>query len=176
MGGSVSDFDLSDVPDATVATAARDAVVTGALKFLGRKLAVNVVTKVLLAIPEMEIRRILAENDLQRAYGNFIKVMDAVAKERRGECKSDELSDTCPMAFTIAQFYQKGRTSDGTAALRGYTVIGDDGEVIQVQGYDLMQTIVITVIHNNGRVLREKVSPQDAMKMLRWLAGLEPVD
>ena len=35
------------------------------------------------------------------------------------------------MAFTIAQFYQKGRTSDGTAALRGYTVIGDDGEVIQ---------------------------------------------
>jgi hypothetical protein len=52
MGGSVSDFDLSDVPDGTVATAARDGVATGALKFLGRKLAVNVVTKVLLAIPE----------------------------------------------------------------------------------------------------------------------------
>jgi hypothetical protein len=87
MGGSVNDFDLSDVPDGTVATAASDGVVTGALKVLGRKLAVNVVTQVLLALPEREIRRISAENDLQRDYGNFIGIMDAVAKERRTDSR-----------------------------------------------------------------------------------------
>ena len=51
MPGDVNDFDLSDVADGTVSTA-NQGVATGALKWLGTKLAVNVVTKVMLAIPE----------------------------------------------------------------------------------------------------------------------------
>jgi len=170
MGGSVKDFDLSDVPDSAVVTAAKDGV--GVLGFLGKKIAVNVVTKVLLAIPEKEYKRIVAENNLQRAYGNFLTIMDAIAKERRSTCRPSELSDICPMAFTIAQYYQPGRTTDGTAGMHLYTVIGDDGEVIQIQAYDLMQRINITVIHKNGKTLSEDVSPKDAMMLMRFLAGL----
>jgi len=147
---------------------------TGALKWLGGKLAVNVVTKVLLSIGEGEYRRIVAENDRQRAYGLFIGIMDAVAKQRVGASKPNELSETCPMATTISQFYQTGRTTDGTAPLRMYTVIGADGEVINVQGFDLSQMVKVTVMHKNGMILVEDVSPQDAIKMMRWLAGLRP--
>jgi hypothetical protein len=173
MPGDVNDFDLSDVADGTVSTASQGVTTaTGALKWLGGKLATSVVTKVLLSISEREYRRIVTENDRQRAYGHFIAIMDAVAKERRGACKSNELSDTCPMATTIQQYYQTGRTTDGTAPLRIYTVIGDDGEVINVQGFDLSQRVMITVIHKNGRNLVETVSPQDALKAMRWLAGL----
>jgi hypothetical protein len=170
--GAVNDFDLSDVADGTVSTAETGA--TGVLKWLGNKLAVNVVTKVMLSIGEGEYRRIVAENDRQRAYGLFIGIMDAVAKQRIGACKSDEISETCPTATTIQQYYQKGRTTDGTAPLRMYTVIGADGEVINVQGFDLSQTVRVTVMHKNGRHLVEDVSPQDAIKMMRWLAGLRP--
>jgi hypothetical protein len=170
--GDVNDFDLSDVADGTVSTAETGA--TGVLKWLGNKLAVNVVTKVMLSIGEGEYRRIVAENDRQRAYGLFIGIMDAVAKQRIGACKSDEISETCPMAFTIPQYYQKGRTTDGTAPLRIYTVIGADGEVINVQGFDLSQMVKVTVMHKNDRHLVENVSPQDAIKMMRWLAGLGP--
>ena len=144
------------------------------LKWLGGKLAVNVVTKVMMAIGEGEYRRIIAENDRQRAYGVFIGIMDAVAKQRIGTCKSGELSETCPTAVTIAQYWQPGRTTDGSAALRIYTVIGADGQVINVQGFDLSQTVRVTVMHKNGTTLVEDVSPQDAIKMMRWLAGLRP--
>ena len=147
---------------------------TGVLKWLGNKLAVNVVTKVMLSIGEGEYRRIVAENDRQRAYGIFIGIMDAVAKQRTGACKSSELSETCPTATTIQQFYQQGRTTDGTAPLRIYSVIGADGEVINVQGFDLSQVVKVTVMHKNGTSLVEDVSPQDAIKMMRWLAGLRP--
>jgi hypothetical protein len=168
--GCVNDFDVSDV----TVTPAAEGFLKGAAKWGLRKVATNVIAQVLLAIPKMEYKRISAENDRQRAYGNFIKIMDAAAKQRRGACTPDELSDTCPMALTIAQYYQEGRTTDGTAPLRMYTIIGDDGEVINIQGFDLMQTIKITVMHKNGRVLSENLSPQDAMKTLKWLAGLAP--
>jgi hypothetical protein len=144
------------------------------LKWLGNKLAVNVVTRVMLAIGEGEYRRIVAENDRQRAYGLFIGIMDAVAKQRTGACKFGETSETCPTAATIPQYYQKGRTTDGTAPLRIYTVIGADGEFINVQGFDLSQNVMVTVMHKNGTQLVETVSPQDAIKMMRWLAGLRP--
>jgi hypothetical protein len=171
MSGGVNDFDLSDVPDGTIVKA--ESFATGALKFFGKKVAVNVLTKVLLAIPEMEIKRIIAENDLRRAYEKFIHIMDAIAKERRGACKADELTESCPISATFSQFYQSGRTTDGTAAMRLYTMIGDDGEVIQIQGYDLMPRLNITVVHKNGRVINEDVSPRDALMLLRWLAGVK---
>jgi len=169
MGG-VSDFDLSDTPGWKVP----DSFLKSAAKWGLRKVATNVIADVLLAIPKGEYRRIVAENNRQRAYGEFIKIMDAAAAQRRGACAPNELSDTCPMSFTIAQFQQQGRTSDGTAPLRMYTIIGDDGEVVSIQGFDLMQTIKITVMHKNGHVISENVSPQEAMKTLRWLAGLAP--
>ena len=166
----VNDFDVSDV---TVMKPV-DGVLKGVAKWGLRKVATNVVAQVLLAIPKMEYKRISAENDRERAYGNFIKIMDAAAKQRRGECARDELSDTCPMASTIAHFYQPGRTTDGTAPLRIYTIIGDDGEVINIQGFDLTQLIRITVMQKNGRAQCENVNPEDAMKVLKWLAGLAP--
>jgi hypothetical protein len=168
--GNVNDFDVSDVTPYKAA----DGVLKGVAKWGLRKVATNVVAQVLLAIPKMEYRRISAENDRWRAYCNFIKIMDLAAKQRRAECAADELSDTCPMATTISQFYQPGRTTDGTAPLRMYTIIGDDGEVINIQGFDLTQLIRITVMHKNGRAMSENVSPEDALKVLRWLAGLAP--
>jgi hypothetical protein len=168
--GSVSDFDVSDV----TVTKAADGFVKGIAKWGLRKVATNVITEVLLAIPKSEYKRISAENDRQRAYGKFIKIMDAAAQQRRGACAPNELSDTCPIAVTIAQFHQQGRTTDGTAPLRMYTIIGDDGEVVNIQGFDLSQTIKITVMHNNGRMHSEDLSPQDAIKTLTWLAGLAP--
>ena len=166
----VNDFDVSDV----TVTPAADGFLKGIAKWGLRKVATNVLTEALLAIPKMEYKRISAENDRQRAYGNFIKIMDDVAKLRRGECSTNQLSETCPIAFTDPQYYQPGRTSDGTAALRMYTIIGADGEVINIQGFDLTQTIKLTVMHRNNTSLSENMSPQDAMKAIRWLAGLMP--
>ena len=167
--GSVNDFDVSDVTPYKAA----DGVLKGVAKWGLRKVATNVVAQVLLAIPKMEYKRISAENDRYRAYFNFIKIMDLAAKQRRGECAPNELSDTCPMATTISQFWQSGgRNIDGTAPLRIYTIIGDDGEVINIQGFDLTMSIRVTVMHNNGRAQCKTIGPEDALKVLRWLAGL----
>ena len=169
----VNDFDVSDV---TVMKPV-DGVLKGVAKWGLRKVATNVVAQVLLAIPKMEYKRISAENDRYRAYFNFIKIMNAAAKQRRGECAPNELSDTCPMATTIDQFYQSGgpRSTDGTGAWRLYTIIGDDGEVINIQGFDLTMSIRVTVMHKNGRAQCETIGPEDALKVLRWLAGLAPL-
>jgi hypothetical protein len=187
MPGGVKDFDVSDVPVSkapvssvpvpSVSAAVKNGMTagefaTGALKFLGEKIAVNVVTQVLLSIPEKEFKRILAENELQRAYSEFFGIMAAVGKARRYECKSDELSTSCPMAMIIPQYFQSGRNSDGTAPLRMYTIIGDDGEVVNIQGFDLSQRIMITVRHVNGKSISENVSPKEAMLLMRYLAGL----
>lgn len=160
----VKDFDLSDV--------SQPSVPTGILKTLGGKLASNIITKVLMAIPEREFRRIVAENELQRAYGRFFEIMAAIGQERRYDCKSDELSPSCPTVLIIPQFQQTGRTSDGTAPFRMYTIVGDDGEIVNIQGFDLTQRISIWVTHKNGHTVGEDVSPKDAMLLMRFLAGM----
>jgi hypothetical protein len=165
----VQDFDLSDVTDWKTP----DGLFTKFRKWFGKKAVEHALSYVFLDIvAEGEYRRIVAENDRQRAYGHFIKIMDDVAKQRQLTCGANDLSDACPMSSIISQYYQKGRTSDGTAPLRLYTVIGADGEVVNVQGFDLSQTVLITVTHKNGTNHAEYVSPVDAIKAMRWLAGL----
>jgi hypothetical protein len=97
--------------------------------------------------------------------------MEGVAKKRLVECKRDELSSDCPMATVIDHYHQEGKTSDGTAPLRMFTIVGSDGQIINVQGFDLSHTIKITVRHTNGVMDLEQVDPTDAMKRIRREAG-----
>jgi hypothetical protein len=123
------------------------------------------------AITVGEYERIKNENQRARDYSAFIRVMEEIAKKRLVACKSDELSRDCPMAFVITDYYQDGRTSSGTAPLRLFTIIGSDGQIINVQGFDLTETIKVTVRHTNGKMDFEVVDPSEAMKRIRREAG-----
>ena len=118
-----------------------------------------------------EYNRIKAENKRARDYGILIHLMEDVAKKRLVACKPDELSEDCPMATVINQYYQDGRTTSGTAALRIFTIVGSDGQVINVQGFDLSQTIGVTIRHTNGKMDHEQVDPSEAMNWIRREAG-----
>ena len=137
------------------------------MEWLLKKLAIEFVK----AIGVGEYKRIKEENKRARDYGDFIHLMDDVAKKRLITCKSDELSGDCPMTTVISQFYQDGRTTSGTAPLRIFTVIGSDGQIINIQGFDLSQTIKVTVRHTNGKMDLETVDPVEAMKRIRREAG-----
>jgi hypothetical protein len=138
-----------------------------ALEWLLKKIAIGFAK----AVAGGEYERIKEENKRARDYGAFIHLMDEVSKQRLVACKPDELSEGCPMASVISHYHQEGNTSDGTAPLRMYTIIGSDGQIINVQGFDLKQTIKVTVRHTNGRMDLEQVDPTDAMKRIRREAG-----
>jgi hypothetical protein len=123
------------------------------------------------AITLGEYRRIRNENQRQSEYGILMILMSEIAKKRLTTCKPDELSRDCPMAFVIQQYYQEGRTSSGTAPLRIFTIVGLDGEIINIQGFDLSQRVKITVKHTNGQMDYEEVDPSDALKRIEREAG-----
>jgi hypothetical protein len=139
------------------------------LEKVGEKLAEEAGKK----IPEGMYDRIKKENNRQRAYGALIEVLERVAKKRVVQCKSAELSRDCPMVTTIQQYYQPGRTTDGTAPLRIFTIVGSDGQVINIQCFDLTQTIKITVQHKDGADV-ETLDPREALKRIRREAGYGP--
>ena len=118
-----------------------------------------------------EYERIKKENKRASDYGIFIILMDAVVGKKLTTCKPDELSRDCPVAVVLQQFYQDGRTTDGTAPLRMYTIIGSDGQTINIQGFDLSQTIKVTVRHTDGKMDYEEVDPSDALKRIEREAG-----
>jgi hypothetical protein len=118
-----------------------------------------------------EYDRIKNENKRARDYGDFIQLMEGIAKTRLPSCTVDEITRDCPSSSVISQYYQEGRTSDGTAPLRIYTIIGSDGQVINVQGFDLSQTIMFTVRHTSGTFDYERLDPTEAMKRIRREAG-----
>ena len=122
-------------------------------------------------IGEKEYERIKDENKRQRDYGAFISLMDDVAKKRLVTCKTGELSRDCPMATVYSQYYQEGRTTDGTAPMRMFSIIGSDGQIINVQGFDLTQTINVTVVHKDGTSDLERIDPSEAIKRIRREAG-----
>lgn len=126
------------------------------------------------AITLGEYKRIKNENKRQGEYGIFIALLNELAKKRLVTCKADELSKDCPMAFMIPQHYQPGKTTDGTAPLRIFTIIGLDGQIINIQGFDLKQTVRITVRHTNGKTDMEDVDPSDALKRIEREAGYSP--
>jgi hypothetical protein len=138
------------------------------MEWLLKKLALGL----LKAITVDEYKRIKAENKRADDYGDFIHLMEAVAKQRLVACRPDELSTECPTASVIDQYYQDGRTTSGTAPLRIFTVIGSDGQIINIQGFDLSQTVTVTVRHKNGKMDLEKVDPSEAMKRIRREAGI----
>ena len=74
----------------------------------------------------------------------------------------------------IPDYYQRGRTSDGTAPLRIFTLKGLDGQIINIQGFDLMQTVKVTVRHTNGTYDVETVDPSDALKRIEREGGYRP--
>src|SRR4051812_20732573 len=123
------------------------------------------------AITLGEYQRIKRENKLADDYVIFIKLMDAIAKKRFISCRPDELSEGCPQHFSIDQYYQDGKTTSGTAALRIYTIVGSDGQTINIQGFDLLQKIKVTVRHTNGKMDLEEVTPSDALKRIEREAG-----
>jgi hypothetical protein len=137
------------------------------LEWILRKIAIELGKAITLG----EYERITNENKRARDYGAFINLMEEVAKKRLVACKPDELSQDCPMATVINQFYQDGRTTSGTAPLRIFTIIGSDDQIINIQGFDLSQTIKVTVHHTNGKMDLEQVDPSEAMKRIRREAG-----
>jgi hypothetical protein len=120
-----------------------------------------------------EYKRIKNENKRQADYGDFMHLMGKIAELRSVRCKTDELSPECPMAMVINQMYNpdpRGTTS-GTDTFRMFTIIGSDGQVINVQGFDLSQMIKITVRHTDGKMDVEDIDPSEAMKRIRREAG-----
>jgi hypothetical protein len=123
------------------------------------------------AITIGEYERIRDENRRQSEYGVLVGLLDDVAGKRGGQCRPSQLSVNCPLATVYEQYYQDGRTSSGTAPLRMYTVIGPDGQIINIQCFDLMQMIKVSVQHTNGTFDMEEVEPKEALKRLEREAG-----
>ena len=117
---------------------------------------------------------IKAENKRQRDFDSFIKLMQGVAAKRSIACNPNDTSRDCPMASVIEHYHQKGRTSDGTAPLYIFTIVGSDSQIINIQGFALMQTIKITVRHQDGSFDVEDLDPSEAMKRIRREAGYAP--
>jgi len=118
-----------------------------------------------------EYKRIVKENDRARSYDALIRLLQAIAKQRLVACRPDELSRNCPLSFVIDHYYQDGRTSSGTAPLRSFTIMGSDGQIMNIQGFDLSQTVRISVRHANGKVDLEQIDPSEAIKRLGREAG-----
>ena len=127
------------------------------------------------AITFGEYDRIRNENKRASEYAIFILLMKEIAKKRLATCKPDELSRDCPIAVVFDQFYQDGgRTTSGTAPLRIFTIVGSDGQIINIQGFDLSETVKYTVRHTNGKMDLEELDAAEAMKRIRREAGYSP--
>jgi hypothetical protein len=107
-----------------------------------------------------EYDRIKKENKLASDYQILIAVLNKITPGGS--------------ATVIPDYYQRGRTSDGTAPLRIFTIVGLDGQIINIQGFDLMQTVKVTVRHTNGTYDVETVDPSDALKRIEREAGYRP--
>ena len=110
-----------------------------------------------------------SENERAADYAEFFTLMDEIAKKRTVECKPGELSQNCPFATVIPQMYNPD--AGGTDEYRAYTIVGSDGQIINVQGYLLAGQITFTVRHTNGKIDYEKVDPSEAMKRIGREAG-----
>jgi hypothetical protein len=119
-----------------------------------------------------EYNRIKQENKLKSDYHILIAVLNEIASKRAVTCKVDETSRDCPISYVIPHYHQPGRTTDGTAPLRIFTLMGTDGQIINIQGFDLMQTVKVTVRHTNGTFDVETVDPSDALKRIEREAGI----
>ena len=119
-----------------------------------------------------EYERIKKENKKASDYGILVIVMNEVVAKRLITCKVE--SGDCPSATVIPQFYQPGRTTSGTAPLRIYTIRGSDGQWINIQMFDLSETIKVTVQHTGGTEDLEEVEPSEALKRIEREAGYHP--
>lgn len=137
------------------------------MEWILKKLAFGLIK----AITVDQYKTIKAENKLKRDYDAFIAVLQNVAKQRLVTCRVDEITRECPSASLIEHYYQDGKTSSGTAPLRIFTIIGSDGQIINIQGFDLTETVLITVRHTDGKMDYEKIDPVEAMKRLKREAG-----
>jgi hypothetical protein len=140
------------------------------------------------AITIDEYRKIRNENKVANEYSIFITLLQAIAKKRLITCKFDELSKDCPVAVVFDQFYQEGRTTpgtapygifdrttlSGTAPLRIFTIVGLDGQIINLQCFDLSQKVKVTVQHTNGKIDFEEIDPSEALKRIEMEAGYRP--
>jgi hypothetical protein len=108
-----------------------------------------------------EYNRIKKENKLKSDYHILIAVLNEIAR-RKGD------------SHVIPHYHQPGRTTDGTAPLRIFTITGKDGQIINIQGFDLMQTVKIFVRHTNGTYDVETVDPSDALKRIEREAESPP--
>ena len=120
-----------------------------------------------------EYNRIKKENKLNGDYHILISVLNEIAK-RAVTCKVDETSRDCPISFVIPHYHQPGRTTDGTAPLRIFTITGKDGQIINIQGFDLMQKVKVFVRHTDGTYDEETVVPSDALKRIEREAAYRP--
>lgn len=118
-----------------------------------------------------EYERIKNENKRQDEYAIFIALLEKVAKKRLLTCKANELSNNCPIMAVIPHYHQQGKTTDGTASLRIFTIMGISGQIINIQCFDLTQKIKITVQHTNG-ISTQDLNPSEALKRIESEAVL----
>jgi len=121
-----------------------------------------------------EYKRIKEENRKSSEYREFIRLLEKIAETRSGECKRYEFSKECPQTAVIWDYTQEGKTSRGTAPLRIFTIMGSDGQIINIQGFDLSETVKYTVRHTNGKMDLEELDAAEAMKRIRREAGYSP--
>ena len=86
----------------------------------------------------------------------------------------NEVSRDCPIATVLPQFYEKGRTTDGTAPLRLSTFVGSDGQIINIQEALTLCKRSRLRSGMDGTMATEEVGPNDAMKWIRREAGITP--
>jgi hypothetical protein len=108
-----------------------------------------------------EYNKIKKENKLRGDYRILIAVLEEITK-RNGD------------SHVIEHYHQPGRTTDGTAPLRIFTIRGKDGQWINIQGFDLMQKVKVFVRHTDGTYDEETVDPSDALKRIEREAGYRP--
>ena len=105
-----------------------------------------------------EYNKIKKENKLKSDYHILIAVLDEITK-RNGD------------SHVLPHYHQPGRTTDGTAPLRIFTIKGKDAQWINIQGFDLMQKVKVFVRHTDGTYDEETVDPSDALKRIEREAG-----
>jgi hypothetical protein len=108
-----------------------------------------------------EYNKIKKENKLRGDYHILVAVLDEITR-RKGD------------SHVIPHYHQPGRTTDGTAPLRIFTIKGKDGQFINFQCFDLMQKVKVFVRHTDGTYDEETVDPSDALKRIEREAGYRP--
>lgn len=111
------------------------------------------------------------EKTRQNSYDTITSMMDHLTKDHSIICRAIEGGRECHMATVTSQFYDL--SSSRADKSRMYMIIGTDGVVIQVLGYDFTQEIKIFVRHPGGTTSYESYDPSLALTLVEKQSRIE---